>query len=115
MAALRAAASRVGVESFAAIEPETSSTSTTVASCFFTVIVAFGRANPTSSRVRPASNRIIGAWRRHAGGRAGEKEDRGRGGAPRGGAADLVGEQRRRRPGGSRCTPRVGEPQVEPD
>ena len=46
--------------SFAAIEPETSSTSTTVASCRFTVIVAFGRAKPTSSSAAPTSSRPPG-------------------------------------------------------
>ena len=55
-----ATAKRVGCSSFAAIEPDLSSTSTSVASCAFTWYVAFGRAKPTSSSATPRSVSAVG-------------------------------------------------------
>ena len=58
--AASAARSRVGLTSFAAIEPETSTISTTVAPSFASVNFASGRAKPTRSSVSAIANRIAG-------------------------------------------------------
>ena len=88
-----AAASRVGGESLAAIEPETSSTSTTVASCFLTV------SSPSAARSRRAAARRRPA----AAQRGGAGASRG-GSAPCSAAAPAPPRPRRARRGGDRAT-----------
>ena len=60
-----AASSRVGSTSSACIEPETSITSTIVASSRSASRVTLGRAKPTSSVARASRKSARPAWRRH--------------------------------------------------
>ena len=65
--AASAASSRVGLTSFAPIDPETSIISTTVAPSLALLNFAWGRAKPTSSRISATPNRIAGIYRRNPG------------------------------------------------
>ena len=70
VAAACAACSRVGATSFASIERDVSTASTTVASSLFTVTVAWGRATPTTRVASPTSRIARGRWRRRPGERS---------------------------------------------
>ena len=63
--ALLAAASRVGFTSVARIEPEVSTTSTTLARSFGALTVTVGRANATQSDASAASSNAAGTCLRH--------------------------------------------------
>ena len=61
-----AAASLVGFTSVARIEPDVSTTSTTLARSFGVLTVTVGRANATQSAATDASTSAAGTCRRHA-------------------------------------------------
>ncbi len=64
--AFLAAASRVGFTSVARIEPDVSTTRTTLARSFGDLTVIVGRANAMQSAASDARRSAAGTWRRHA-------------------------------------------------